>query len=76
METITPTLPAWSSGCVTDIVPALLDPQPGDTLLPEAVVDARTVVLLVIDGLGWHQLQAHAGIALVVLYINAEDPRH
>ena len=58
-----PILPDWSNGSVCDIVPALLDPQPGDTVLPPEVVDARTVVLLVIDGLGWHQLQAHARVA-------------
>jgi predicted AlkP superfamily pyrophosphatase or phosphodiesterase len=48
---------------VTDIVPALLEPDEHGTVLPADVENARTVVLLVIDGLGWHQLQAHARVA-------------
>ncbi len=63
MDPTAPTLPAWAGGCVSNIVPALLAPSPDDTLLPAEVVDATTVVLLVIDGLGWHQLQAHAQVA-------------
>ena len=63
MDTPSPILPAWSGGCVADIVPALLQPGDDTTLLPPDVLDARTVVLLVIDGLGWHQLQAHARVA-------------
>ena len=63
MDTPAPILPAWSGGCVADIVPALLAPGASTDLLPAEVVDARTVVLLVIDGLGWHQLQAHARVA-------------
>ena len=63
MDPTAPTLPAWAGGCVSNIVPALLAPSPDDTLLPAEVVDATTVVLLVIDGLGWHQLHAHAQVA-------------
>ena len=63
MDAPAPILPAWSGGCVADIVPALFEPSEHDTLLPPEVIDARTVVLLVIDGLGWHQLQAHARVA-------------
>lgn len=63
MNAAAPILPEWSGGCVADIVPALFDPAKDDALLPLEVVDARTVVLLVIDGLGWHQLQAYARVA-------------
>ena len=63
MEADLPILPAWSGGCVADIVPALLGSERGQSLLPHDVVDARTVVLLVIDGLGWEQLRAHARVA-------------
>ncbi|MEM9202786.1 MAG: alkaline phosphatase family protein [Actinomycetota bacterium] len=63
MNDAAPTLPAWGDGCVSDIVPAVFAPTGNNSLLPESVVDARTIVLLVIDGLGWHQLQAHARVA-------------
>lgn len=44
------------------IVPALLGPQGTRVIpawMPAPVEAARSVVLLVVDGLGWHQLQAH-----------------
>ena len=54
---------------MSDIVPALLDPEPEAGLLPAPVVDAEAVVLLVIDGLGWDQLErfAHSAPTLVGL---------
>ena len=57
-----PVLPDWDRGCVTDLVPGLLGAGEGGPL-PDAVVDAAAVVLLVIDGLGWHQLQRFASVA-------------
>src|SRR5688572_5306892 len=54
-----PLLPAYDGGCITNVVPALLhhaDVAPG--WLPAAALEADRVVLLVIDGLGWNQLQA------------------
>lgn len=57
-------LPAHSGGCITNIVPALLDPQDSQPAwLPEPVRDAPQVVLLVLDGLGWEQLQQRRQIA-------------
>ena len=53
-----PLVPDYSGACVCNIVPALLDPAcrvPG--WLPAGVGDADQVVLFVIDGLGWCQLQ-------------------
>lgn len=59
-----PVLPNWNDGCVTQIVPDLLEPEPGRSpLFDDEVLDASAVVLLVIDGLGWHQLQARAHLA-------------
>jgi hypothetical protein len=59
-----PTLPAYGGGSVADIVPALLEPpDTAPTFLPPEVVDAAAVVLLVIDGLGWQQLQARQRVA-------------
>jgi predicted AlkP superfamily pyrophosphatase or phosphodiesterase len=56
-----PLLPTYDGACITNVVPALLHP-PDDApaWLPEAAHDAPRVVLLVIDGLGWNQLEARA----------------
>ena len=59
-----PVLPVYGGGCVADIVPAVLEPGPAPPrFLPPEVIDARAVVVLVIDGLGWEQLAAHSDIA-------------
>src|SRR5436190_22353815 len=54
-----PHLPAYDHGCITNVVPALLHLHEGDLeWVPSPLLDAERVVLLVIDGLGWNQLQA------------------
>ncbi|MGH9121487.1 MAG: alkaline phosphatase family protein [Acidimicrobiales bacterium] len=55
-----PTLPDYAGANLSSLVPALLR-RPGERppWLPEAAASARQVVLLVLDGLGWEQLQAH-----------------
>lgn len=59
-----PVLPDYGGGCVADIVPAVLEPGPSPPgFLPPEVIDAAAVVVLVIDGLGWEQLAAHADAA-------------
>jgi hypothetical protein len=45
--------------CVTEVVPALLGAA-DDSWLPEPVSDAKVVVLLVLDGLGWNAVREHA----------------
>ena len=59
-----PVLPDYSGACISNIVPALLDgtTEPG-SWMPEAAVDANQVVLLVLDGLGWDQLQQRVALA-------------
>ena len=55
-----PRLPNYKNGCVTGIIPALLGPNGTKEVpdwMPSCVQNARQVVLLVVDGLGWHQLQ-------------------
>jgi hypothetical protein len=59
-----PLLPDFDGGCITNVVPALLhhtDVAPA--WLPAAALEADRVVLLVIDGLGWTQLQARRHLA-------------
>lgn len=57
---LAPRCPEYAGACVTNIVPSLLGPS-GTAELPEffpaLARNARQVVLLVIDGLGWHQLR-------------------
>lgn len=53
----------YGGACLTSLVPALLASRSGGARpcwLPEAVVDARVVVLLVLDGLGWDACATHA----------------
>jgi predicted AlkP superfamily pyrophosphatase or phosphodiesterase len=59
-------LPAYSGPNVRGIAPALLGPSGAESLpawFPEPVRGARCVVVLVIDGLGWEQLQDHRHVA-------------
>lgn len=58
----TPVLPDYHGPNVRGIIPALLGPKPwdeGPEWMPEAVREARQVVLLVLDGLGWEQMLEH-----------------
>lgn len=57
-------LPAYGQACIDGLVPALLA-QPGKRpcWLPEQAREAAQVVLLVVDGLGWHQLRDRASLA-------------
>ncbi len=64
MHDTEPTLPAFGRGCITDLIPALLGTEtPRQALLDEDIVDCSAVVLLVLDGLGWNQLQQRAHLA-------------
>ena len=61
-----PVLPDFGGACIANIVPALLARNgdgPPTEWLPESARRARQVVLLVVDGLGWEQLSARAGLA-------------
>jgi len=62
-----PIAPRFGADCVTGLIPAILDPNAPDfPALPEGVADARAVVVLVIDGLGWKQLQGRQRLAPVM----------
>lgn len=59
-----PLIPDYAGGCISGLVPALL--EPGDVApswLPAAALEADQVVLLVLDGLGWEQLQERRHLA-------------
>jgi predicted AlkP superfamily pyrophosphatase or phosphodiesterase len=55
-----PRLPAYGTGCISDLMPVLLGfSEPSGSWFPQAVHDADRRVLVVLDGLGWEQLRAH-----------------
>ncbi|MEY2400697.1 MAG: hypothetical protein QOJ08_808, partial [Ilumatobacteraceae bacterium] len=56
-----PIFPDYSGANVRAIVPTLLAPNGGAdrAWMPAPVREARQVVVLVLDGLGWEQLQEH-----------------
>src|SRR3954468_40472 len=57
-----PVLPDYGGACISSVVPALLG-RTSRPWLPAAATDARQVVLLVLDGLGWDQLRERAPVA-------------
>jgi hypothetical protein len=61
-----PVLPDFGGACLTGVVPGLLGhlyaDQPLAPFMPAPVEGAEQVVLLVLDGLGWHQLQDRRGV--------------
>jgi hypothetical protein len=63
-STPTPIVPDYSGPCVTNIVPALLEHADiGRGWIPDEVLDAKQVVVVVIDGLGDDQLTERASLA-------------
>jgi len=53
---VEPVRPSYDGAGLTNLVPALLGARPSEWL-PAVVRDARAVVLLVVDGLGWEAVQ-------------------
>lgn len=57
-------MPAFGNGCISDLVPAILErPDTPLPLLSEQVLNSASVVMVVIDGLGWNQLQQRSHLA-------------
>ncbi|HEX7095379.1 MAG TPA: alkaline phosphatase family protein [Acidimicrobiales bacterium] len=62
-----PLLPDYSGACISNVVPALLEPSVDPVpWIPAEVQEAARVVLLVLDGLGWDQLVERASLALTL----------
>jgi predicted AlkP superfamily pyrophosphatase or phosphodiesterase len=69
-----PLIPDYAGPCVCNVVPTLL--EPGDTWpswFPELAADAEQVVLLVLDGLGWEQLQDRRALAPTLCSLTGGD---
>ncbi|WP_421119830.1 alkaline phosphatase family protein [Aquihabitans daechungensis] len=59
-----PVLPDYAGACIANIVPALLDGSvEPPAWIPAPAIDTGQVVLLVLDGLGWEQLQDRRHLA-------------
>jgi hypothetical protein len=65
-----PIVPDYAGANVRGIIPALLGPSTWTGTLPEwmpaVLSEADQIVLLVLDGLGWDQLQEHAALMPVL----------
>ena len=61
-----PVLPDYRGACLNNVVPALLGPPDASGWLPVPAREARAVVLLLVDGMGWEQLQERAALAPVL----------
>ena len=74
VATPAPVIPDYQGPNIRGIVPALLGPADWRTGLPawipEEVGEARQAVLLVLDGLGWDQLQDHRQLLPTVAAMN------
>src|SRR4051794_15272144 len=59
-----PLVPDYGGACIANVVPALLErPDSARSWVPAAALEADRVVLLLLDGLGWEQLQARRHLA-------------
>jgi predicted AlkP superfamily pyrophosphatase or phosphodiesterase len=61
-----PLIPDYGGACIANVVPALLEPADGLPAWIPSMASADQTVLLVLDGLGWEQLQSRAHLAPVM----------
>jgi len=69
-----PLLPRYGADCTASLVPALLGPKGTSDLpswFPATAAGARRVVVLVLDGLGWNQLETRRDLAPVLASMDA-----
>ena len=53
-----PLLPDYAGACLSNLVPAILEPSTDSpSWFPVEAVGAEQVVLLVLEGLGWEQFE-------------------
>jgi hypothetical protein len=67
-----PVIPDYGGACITNVVPALLSHREiGQGWMPDNVLDAERVVLLVLDGLGALQLAERSHLAPTMSALDA-----
>lgn len=59
---VAPVVPDYSGANVCGVMPGLVAPGGRPSWFPQVVRDARQVVVLVVDGLGWEQIQSHRAL--------------
>ncbi len=70
--TSSPVIPDYSGPCVCNVAPALLDdPDNLPSWFPASAEGADQVVMLVVDGLGWEQLQERRSLATTMAGMDA-----
>jgi hypothetical protein len=60
-----PTIPDYSGACTANLTPELIKTVMGSPTadwLPESLAGAKQIVMLVLDGLGWNQLESHSHV--------------
>ncbi len=63
MDGLGPLLPDYGGACIDAVVPALVDLTiDAPEWMPPELLDAEQVVVLVLDGLGWTQLEQHRAV--------------
>jgi hypothetical protein len=68
-----PLLPDYRGASIANVVPALLEhPAVGEGWMPDLALGAERIVLLVLDGLGWHQLTERAELAPTLLAMEGQ----
>lgn len=74
---IAPVAPKYGGECVADIVPALLGcnsmaSTASLSLLPQEILEAHAIVMVVLDGLGWEQMMQHAQSCPTLMDMSAQ----
>jgi hypothetical protein len=62
-DPLLPLVPDYEGACTSNVMHSLVeDPARSPSWMPDLVRDAEQVVLLVLDGLGWNQMQERLGL--------------
>ncbi len=69
-DSLLPVVPDYENSCITGLVPTFLEAEREPTWISEDVLMARQVVLFVLDGLGWEQLQKRISDLPTFSYFN------
>lgn len=68
-----PLIPDYQGACITNVMPTLLEPPEKLPAWFPACAAAEQVVLLVLDGLGWEQLQERRHLATTMASMEGHD---
>ena len=72
MSVLRPVLPDYAGGCLSNVIPVLCAPGGPSRIpdwMPSCVEGAPRVVVLLVDGLGWNQLQMRTATPAITQYV-------